>query len=357
LLRISSSTTSPMSRVMCLRTLRGSSSTTLPMSCVRVPRHVPRLVARLNIDYFNYAARLGARHVARLVVDYFAHAARPGASARRAAHRRLLLPHRSFECLSSSSTTSPTPRFWVPWHVAWLVVQLVIDYFAYAVPRLVARLVVDYFAYVVPSGASAPRAARRRPRAVSPLDFSSVGCTGSSRAPGHSISRLSYSSLGCTGSTTYVVHPDVLSSPFDFSSVARTGSRRAPGHSVSRLGYSPLGCTDSTAPMLGIRTRRLAARLLVGRLHWLSPCARSLRLAARILVARLHWFNCLCRASGCAVFAARLLVGQSHWFSPFARSLHLAARLLTAQLHRLYCTYVVHLDASSSLLDNSTPVT
>jgi hypothetical protein len=102
-----------------------------------VPRHIARLVTRLVaplvvdysasprlvVDYFVFAARPGAsahraaRHAAcraarrrllvadysasrrlvadysasrRLVVDYFAYAARPGASARRAAHRRLL---------------------------------------------------------------------------------------------------------------------------------------------------------------------------------------------------------------------------------------------------------------------------
>jgi hypothetical protein len=58
------------------------------------------------------------RHVARLVVDYFDYAARPGASAHRAARRRLLRQHRASGCLGtsrgsssgSSSTTSPTPR-------------------------------------------------------------------------------------------------------------------------------------------------------------------------------------------------------------------------------------------------------
>jgi hypothetical protein len=84
-----------------------------------VPRHVARLVTRI---------------VARLVVDYFAYAARLGASARHAAH-----------CLSS--TTSPTPRDRVPRHVAQLVT------------RLVAPLVVDYFAYAARPGASARRAA------------------------------------------------------------------------------------------------------------------------------------------------------------------------------------------------------
>jgi hypothetical protein len=125
------------------------------------------------------------RLVARLVVDYFAHATRPGASARRAARhavrRRLLCLRRASGCLvtsrGSSSTTSPTPRVRVPRHVT----------------QLVTRLVVDYFAYAARSGASARHAPRRRPRAVSPLDFSSVGCTGSHRAPDRSVSRLNYS--------------------------------------------------------------------------------------------------------------------------------------------------------------------
>jgi hypothetical protein len=95
--RGSSSTTPPRA---------GSSSTTSPPPHVRVPRHVARLVAPLIVDYS--ASR-------RLVVDYFASAARPGASARRA---------------GSSSTTSPTPRVWVPRHVAPLIVWLVVDYFA-----------------------------------------------------------------------------------------------------------------------------------------------------------------------------------------------------------------------------------
>jgi hypothetical protein len=145
----------------CLSMSRGSSrcssSTTSPTPRVWVPLHVARLVMQL-------------------VVDYFASAARPGASARRAAHhaarhtarrrllrlaqaRRRLLPLRhASRCLSmsrgsscgssrrSSSTTLPTPRVRVPRHVARLVTQLVIDYFASS-----ARL-----------GASARGAAHRR---------------------------------------------------------------------------------------------------------------------------------------------------------------------------------------------------
>jgi hypothetical protein len=112
----------------CLGTSRGSSrdssrrslSTTSPTLCVRVPRHV-----------------------ARLVVDYFTYDARPVASAHRAAcrvnHRRLLrlaqarrqLLHllRASGCLgtshSSSWKTSTTPLVRVPRRVARLITQLV----------------------------------------------------------------------------------------------------------------------------------------------------------------------------------------------------------------------------------------
>jgi hypothetical protein len=164
----SSSTTPPRA---------GSSPTTSSTPRIRVPRHVARLV----VDYFNYTARPGvaARCAARrrllrlrrasgclgtscgssrgspvpLVVDYFTYAARPGASARRAtryaACRQLLRLRHASVCLStsrgsscgsprrSSSTTSPTPCVRMP------------------------RLVVDYFAYAARPGASARRAARR----------------------------------------------------------------------------------------------------------------------------------------------------------------------------------------------------
>jgi hypothetical protein len=210
------------------------------------------------------------RHVTRLVVDYFAYTARPGASARRAARRAAhcqLRLHHASECLgtsrdssrSSSSTTSPTLRVRVPRHVAQLVAPLVVN-FDYAarpsastrhvarrrllrlrrasgclgtsrgslstssptlrvrVPRHVARLVVDYFtshglviyyfAYAEHPSASARRTARHRPHVVSPLDFSSVGRTGSHCAPDRSFSRLDYSVppldllSGHTGSTS-----------------------------------------------------------------------------------------------------------------------------------------------------------
>jgi hypothetical protein len=180
-----------------------------------VPRHVARLVTRLVVYYFTYAAR-------------------PVASARRAAcrvtHRRLLRLtqarhrilrlRRAFGCLgtsrsssrgsssttspraSSSSTTSPTPRVRVPRHIARLVTWLVVDYFTYAARPVASAhhtacrvthrrllrlaqarhrllrlrrasgclgtshgssrgLVVDYFDYAARPIASARRAARR----------------------------------------------------------------------------------------------------------------------------------------------------------------------------------------------------
>jgi hypothetical protein len=217
----------------------------------------------LKRNQFSYAARLRhvTRLVARLVVDYFVYAARPSASARRAARhearRRLLHLRRASGCLStscgssrgSSSTTSPTPHVRVPRHVARLVTRLVVDYFAYAVPpcasarraarhaarrrllhlrrasgcfgtsrdlsrdsssatspragsssttsptprvrvprlvtrlvvRLVVRLIVDYFAYAARPGASARRAARHAARRRLLHLRRASGCLGTSR--------------------------------------------------------------------------------------------------------------------------------------------------------------------------------
>jgi hypothetical protein len=249
----------------------GSSSTTSPMPRVWVPRHVARLVTRLVVDYFAHTARPGAsaRRTARQRLLRLAQARRRLLCLAQA-RRRLLRPRRMSGYLStsrgslrgSSSTTSPAPHVRVPRHVA----RLVVDYFSYAVHpaasarrrllRLV-RLVVDYFAYAAPPSASAPRAARHRPHAIFAARFLVSRPHWLSPCTGHSVLRLGYSSPGCTSSTAYVVHQDTPFSPLDFSSGGRTGSSRAPGHSVSRLGYSPLGCTGSSAPMSCIRTRRL----------------------------------------------------------------------------------------------------
>jgi hypothetical protein len=96
--RDSSSTTSP---------LAGSSSTTSRTLSVRVPRHIVRLVTRLIVDYFDYAARPGASARRAAVVDYFDYTAHPGASARCAARRRLLRLRRASWCLNTSCSLSP----------------------------------------------------------------------------------------------------------------------------------------------------------------------------------------------------------------------------------------------------------
>jgi hypothetical protein len=138
----------------------GSSSTTSPPPRVRVPRHVARLVTRLVAPIVvdsSTSRRLIVDYSAssRLVVDYFAYVARSGASARRAAHCRLLRLRRASGCFGtsrgsssttppragSSSTNSPMSRVRVPRHVT--------------------RLIVDYFDYAARPVALARRAARR----------------------------------------------------------------------------------------------------------------------------------------------------------------------------------------------------
>jgi hypothetical protein len=129
--RRSSSTTPPRA---------GSSSTTSPPSCVRVPQHVARLVTLLVVDYFASVARPGAsarrtaHHAARRRLLHLPQARRRQLRLAQAhhrqlrlaqAHRRLLRLHLASGCLGtsrgSSSTTSPTPRIWVPRHVVRLI--------------------------------------------------------------------------------------------------------------------------------------------------------------------------------------------------------------------------------------------
>jgi hypothetical protein len=121
---------------------RRLSSTSSPTPCIRVPRHIARLV----VDYFASC---------RLVVDFIAYAARPGASARRAARRRLLRlaqARRRLLLLAQARTS----RVRVPRHLARLVVD-------YSVRRdFVLRPQWLYFSHVVRQGASAHRAARHR---------------------------------------------------------------------------------------------------------------------------------------------------------------------------------------------------
>jgi hypothetical protein len=127
--------------------------------------------------------------------------------------------------------------------------------------------------------------------------------------------RRDYSSPGRTGSTsttpcaatTRLPVAQALPQPCHAPS-RRSISRRSVALALAvRLVTASRGattrrpdCTGSIALMPCIRTRRLAARLLVGRSHWLSSCVRSLRLAARLLVVQIaSTLLRLCRASGC----------------------------------------------------------
>jgi hypothetical protein len=206
----------------CLGTSRSSSLATSPTPRVRVPRHIARLVV-------NYSA------LRRLIVDYFAYAARLGASAHRAACRRLLRlvqacrrllhlcrtsgclgtsrgssrrlssttsPTRASGCFGtsrgsscgSSSTTSPTLRVRVPRHVARHIAQPI------------TRLIVDHFAYAARPGASGSCVARCATRRRLLRLRRASGCLGTSRGPSRGSSSTTLcaatSSCGHTGSTS-----------------------------------------------------------------------------------------------------------------------------------------------------------
>jgi hypothetical protein len=157
--------------------------------------------------------------------------------------------------------------------------------------------------------------------------------------------RRDYSSPGCTGSTSTL---SCVVVPLGFSSVSRTGSRRAPGHCVSRRDYSSSGLHQLYCTYVVHPDAPLDARLLVGRSHWLSPCARSLHLATRLLIVRIApALLRLCCASGRAVSTLDFSL-VDHTGSHRASG-HCVSRCdySSSGLHRLYCAYVVHLDAPS----------
>jgi hypothetical protein len=251
----------------CLGTSCGSSSTTSPMSRLRVPRHIVRLVTRLVVEYFDYAAR-------------------PGASAHRTAHhaaRRLLLHLRrtshGLSCDSSSttspragssSTTSPTPRVWVP--------RLVV--------RLITRLVVDYFDYAARPGASAHLAAhhatRRAARRRLLLLRCASGCLGMSRGTSSTTSPRAGSS-STTSPTPRVWVPRhvtrLVVENFDHATRPDASARRAAHHATrhaARRRLLPLrrvsgclgtscgssrGSSSTTSPMPHVRLLRHVGRL------------------------------------------------------------------------------------------------
>jgi hypothetical protein len=117
-----------------------------------------------------------------------------------------------------------------------------------------------------------------------------------SSQPGAAIHRSSDAPV-LSGSTTHRPDAPALlrlcrASGRVVSSVGCTGSHRAPDHYISRLNYSPPSCTGPTAPMSCIRMRGLVARLIVGWSHWLSPCAWPLHLTTGLLATWLHRLYC-----------------------------------------------------------------
>jgi hypothetical protein len=247
-----------MSRGSSRGSSRCSSSTTSATPRVQVPRLVMRLVAPLVVDYFDYAARLGApaRRAARLV-----------------ACRRQLRLCRASGCLGTSrgsscrvlSSTSTTPRVRVPRHVTRLVT------------RLVAPLVVDYFASAARPGASARRAASRgssrRSSSTTPPRAGS-----SSTTPPRVGSSLTTSPPLCVRLLRHVarlvtrlVLPRVL---VNFDYAARPGSsashaaRHAARHRLLRL-HRASGClnpsrgsSSTTSHTLHVQVPRHVARLI-----------------------------------------------------------------------------------------------
>jgi hypothetical protein len=385
----------------------GSSLTTSPPPRVRVPR----LIAQLIVDYFVYAVcpvasatprgtsrgssrrwssttsppprvrvpRHVARLVMRLVVDYFTSTVRPGASARRTARCRLLQLRRASGCFGtsrgfsrnsssttspragSSSTTSPTPCVRVPRHVARLVTQLVIDYFASAtrpgasarcvarrrllrlrrvsgcfgtlttsppscvrVPRLVMWLVVDYFTSVVRPGASARCAARRRLLRLRRASGCFVTSRGTSRGSSRRSSSTTSTRAGSSSTTSPPPHVRVpqhvawlVVDYFDYAARPVASARRAARRVARRqllhlcrasgcLGSSR-GSSSTTSTMPRVRLLRHVARLVVDYfalrglvVDYFAYAARSgasASCAARLTVRR-RLFH-LHRASGC----------------------------------------------------------
>jgi hypothetical protein len=324
---------------------RGCNGYTSPTPCVRVPRHVARLV----VGYFAYAARpsasahRAARHAAhrrllrlaqartprvrvprlvtRLVVDYFTYVARLGASARRVARRatrrQLLRLHRGSGCLGtlrgssrgsscgSSLTTLPTSCVWVPRHVA--------------------RLVVSYFSYVARLGALACRATHRGllrlAQARTPLRLARArhrllclhrasGCLGASRG-----------SSSATSPTSRVRVPRHIVRLVTRLIVDYFASRRLVRRASGCLGSSR-GSSSTTSPTPRVWVPRhvawLVARLVVDSFAYTACSVSSARCAARRAarrrLLRLH------RASGCPDTSCDSSRGSSSTTPPYAGS-------------------------------------
>jgi hypothetical protein len=204
-------------------------------------------------------------------------------------------------------------------------------------PRCASRLLV------VRSHQALLRLRRASERAVSPLDFSSAGRTGSHRVPGHSVVRRDYPSRGRNGYTSTTPHVRVprhvarlvtrLAAPlvFDyFAYVARPGAsarraarraaccrllrlRRASGCLGTSRGLSR-GSSSTTSSTPRVRVPQHIAQLVTRPVvDYFDYAARPGASARRVTRRRLL---CLRRASGCLGTSRGLSRGSSSTTSP-----------------------------------------
>jgi hypothetical protein len=231
---------------------------------------VPRLVARLVVDYCAYATCLGAS------APY---------AACRAARRRLLRLRRASGCLgtsrNSSSTIAPMPCIWVPRHLA----------------RLVTPLVINYFTYTACPGASAPRAAHRVARRPARCRLLRICRASGYLGTSHGPSCGSSSTISCTPRVWMPRHVARLVVDY-FANAARPG---ASGHRTARraarrrllrvhrasgcLGTS-LGSSSTTSRTPRIRVPRLVAPLVVDYCAYATCLGASAPRAARRVARR-----------------------------------------------------------------------
>jgi hypothetical protein len=241
------------------------------------------------------------------------------------------------------------------------------------------------------------RLCRASGRAVSPLDFSSVGrtestfvtpCATTTRLPTATALHQPYRAprlrrLVALAILRLCCASGRAVSALDFSSVGPTDSRRAPGHSVSRLHrlyinyvvhreYSSPGCSGSTSTMSCDRVPRLVAGLVVDYFaHAACPRASARCTAHRRLLCPRHASGCLDTSRGSSLTTSptlRIWVSRHivrlvsplvvDYFAYAARpgasahraACHAARRLLPVRRdfvlrpHRLYFSHAVRRD-------------
>jgi hypothetical protein len=282
----------------CLGTSRGSSrGSSRRSSSTTLPRAGSSLTTSPTPRVWvpRHVARLITRLVAPLVVDYSA-SCRLIVDYFASAARPGASARRAAHHLSS--TTPPRPRVRVPQHVKWLISPLIIDYSASH------RLIVDYFASAARPGASAHRAARHA----------------ALRAARHRLLRLAQACrrLLCLRRASGCLDMSCSSS--------RGSSRRSSPTTPPRAGSSS---TTSPPPRVRVPRRvaqlvtRLVAPLIVDYsavdyfAYATRPGASARRTARQTACRRLLRAPRLLLAATLALLqpsrASRLLVSRQHW--------------------------------------------